>query len=95
MLEVRSHVCILKGGRPVKPTFFISNEEVGVVATKGGPSPRDVAWRRFVIETLVCLVLLAALGVVWLRGHADLFAGSATVVLVGLILRIVWREDGR
>jgi uncharacterized membrane protein len=63
------------------------------MAARSGPSKRARQWRRFLIETLLCIVLLAAIVVVWARGRSDFLAGSATVALVGLILRILWHPD--
>lgn len=63
------------------------------MAAQKGPSRGAVAWRQFVFETVVCVVLILAIVAVWARQRSDVFAGTATVVLVGLILRILWRRD--
>ncbi len=63
------------------------------MATQKGPSRGAIAWRQFVFETVVCVVLVLAIVAVWLRARSDLFAGTATVLLVGLILRILWRRE--
>jgi hypothetical protein len=50
-----------------------------------------VAWRRFLIETLLCLVLVGAIAIVALRaGHAVL-TGPTIAVLVAAILGILWK----
>lgn len=56
-----------------------------------GPPPALLAWRRFVIETLICFELVAVIAVVGLGGSHDLFAGAAIATLVATILRIIWR----
>jgi hypothetical protein len=62
------------------------------VRVDSGPSPALVAWRRFVIETLVMLELLAVIAVVGFGASHDLFAGAAIATLVTAILRILWRR---
>ena len=57
-----------------------------------GPSPALVAWRRFVVETLICFELLAVIAVVGFGVSHDLFAGTAIGALVTAILRIIWRR---
>jgi hypothetical protein len=54
-----------------------------------GPSPALLAWRRFLVETIVCLVLVAALVLIALEGRHDLLAGSTILALTGMIVRIV------
>lgn len=63
------------------------------MARQEGPSRGAVAWRQFVFETIVCVVLILAVVAVWMRQRSNVFAGTATVLLVGLILRIVWRRE--
>ncbi|MGO9320665.1 MAG: hypothetical protein ACLQBY_07690 [Solirubrobacteraceae bacterium] len=58
-----------------------------------GPSPALVAWRRFIVETLVCFELIAVIAVVGFGASHDLFAGAATGALVAAILRIIWRRS--
>lgn len=58
-----------------------------------GPSQALVAWRRFVIETMLCFELLAVIAVVGFGMSHDLFAGAAIAVLATGVLRILWRRD--
>jgi len=55
----------------------------------GGPTPRAWAWRRFIIETLVCLVLLAAMVEMGRQARDNIFAGPAILALAGAIVAIV------
>jgi hypothetical protein len=57
-----------------------------------GPSPSLVAWRRFIIETLVCFELIAVIAVIGFGASHDLFAGAAIATLVAAILRILWHQ---
>ncbi|HEY4916776.1 MAG TPA: hypothetical protein VIH92_07685 [Solirubrobacteraceae bacterium] len=58
----------------------------------GRSSPALVAWRRFVLETLVCFELIAVIAVVGFGASHDLFAGAAIGALVATIMRIIWRR---
>jgi hypothetical protein len=51
-----------------------------------------LAWRRFFIETVICVELIAVIGVVGFGTSHDLFAGTAIGALVAAILRIIWRR---
>lgn len=55
----------------------------------GGPSAALVAWRRFVIETLVCFELVALIAVLGFGASHDLFGGALIGTLVVAILRIL------
>jgi hypothetical protein len=57
------------------------------------PSPALVAWRRFIIETLVCFELIAVIAVVGFGASHDFFAAAAIGALVTTIMRIVWRHS--
>lgn len=57
-----------------------------------GPSPALVAWRRFVIETLLCLEFAAVIAVVGFGASHSLFAGAGIASLGAVILRILWRR---
>jgi hypothetical protein len=61
----------------------------------GGPSPSVIAWRRFVIETVLCLVLLGAIVVIALGARHILLAGPAIIALSGAILGILWHGSDR
>lgn len=55
-------------------------------APKAGPSRWLVAWRRFLIESLLCLVLIGVIVIVAVRGiggvlFAPFIAGVATVIV--------------
>lgn len=57
-----------------------------------GPSQALVAWRRFVIETMLCFELLAVIAFFGFELSGDVFAGAAIATLVAGILRIVWHR---
>jgi hypothetical protein len=57
-----------------------------------GPSLALIAWRRFLIETLVCFELIAVIAVVGFGATHSFFTGAAIAALVATILRIVWRR---
>jgi hypothetical protein len=63
-----------------------------VLPLGSGPAPALIAWRRFIIETLVCFELIAVIAVIGFGASHDLFAGAAIGALVAAILRIVWRK---
>jgi glycerol uptake facilitator-like aquaporin len=56
-----------------------------------GPSRSVVAWRGFLIETLLCLVLIAMIVVIAVHAPANPLAGVSVVALVAAITRILWR----
>jgi hypothetical protein len=56
-----------------------------------GPSPGIIAWRRFLVETVLCIVLVIAIAVVVLGASHDIVASPVVAALVAAILRIVWR----
>ncbi len=58
-----------------------------------GPSQALVAWRRFVIETMLCFELIAVIAVVGFGLSHDVFAGAAIAALVAAVLRILWRRE--
>jgi hypothetical protein len=58
-----------------------------------GPSETLVAWRRFVVETLLCFELIAVIAVVGLGASHGLFAGAGLAALVAAVLRIVWHRE--
>lgn len=51
-----------------------------------------VGWRRFLIETLLCLVLVGAIAIVALRASHEVFAAPTIAVIVATIMRILWRR---
>jgi hypothetical protein len=59
---------------------------------RGGPSPRTIAWRRFVIETLLCVVLVAVIVAIALQARHDVLASPAIVALTGAVVAIVQRR---
>jgi hypothetical protein len=59
---------------------------------QGGPSPGTVAWRRFVLETLLCVVLLTLIVLIGVRVPTKPLAGLAVAALVTWIVRILWRR---
>jgi hypothetical protein len=58
-----------------------------------GPTPGMVAWRRFLIETVVCVELIAVIAVVGIRASHELLAGVAIGGIVAIILRVIWRHS--
>ena len=58
----------------------------------GGPSKALLAWRRFIVETLLCFELVAVIAVVGFGAPHDVYAGAAIGALVAAILRILWRS---
>jgi hypothetical protein len=58
----------------------------------GGPSKAALAWRRFVIELLVCVVLLLAIVAIALGASHEPLAAPAILALAGMILGVVRRE---
>ncbi|HKH79089.1 MAG TPA: hypothetical protein VJ996_03660 [Solirubrobacteraceae bacterium] len=59
--------------------------------SREGPSRSIVAWRRFLIETLLCLVLIALIVVIGARATGDPFAGICVIALIAAVTRILWR----
>lgn len=59
----------------------------------GGPPPGFRAWWRFVIEGLVCLVLVAAIVVIAFEGRHNILSGPAILALAGMIVGIVRNGD--
>jgi undecaprenyl pyrophosphate phosphatase UppP len=58
---------------------------------RGGPSQRLIAWRRFVIETVVCVVLIGVMGVVALDARHDALAGVSVIAVASVIVGITRR----
>jgi len=61
-----------------------------------GPSRGAVAWRRYLVELAVCLVLLGAIVAIGLEARSDILAGPAILALAGSIVAIVrhrWDDD--
>lgn len=56
---------------------------------RGGPSRRLIAWRQFIIETVVCVVLVGVIGVVALDARHDALAGASVIAVASLIVGIV------
>jgi hypothetical protein len=55
-----------------------------------GPSHGLRAWWRLTIESVVCLVLIGAAVLLWVRAPDGWLNGAATALLVSLVLRIIW-----
>lgn len=66
---------------------------VSIHDDNGGPSPGTVAWRRFLLELVLCLVLTAMIVVVVLRARHEVLASPLIAAMVAAILRILWRRD--
>jgi hypothetical protein len=55
-----------------------------------GPSKGLRDWWQLTIESLVCIVLIGAVVLLWIRDPLGWLNGTATAVLIGLVLRVVW-----
>jgi hypothetical protein len=73
--------------------FLIRKRWVVETRQQDGPSRRLVAWRRFVLETVLCVVLIGAVGVIGLHASNNALAGIALGGAVTAILRILWRDS--
>jgi hypothetical protein len=51
-----------------------------------------VAWRRFVVESLVCLVLVAVIAVAGISRPGNVFIGTFVLSVVAAIIAIVRYE---
>ena len=60
-----------------------------------GPSPRMFAWRLFIMETVLCVVLVAAIVAIALEARHDLLAGPAIIALAGVIVKILRGASSR
>lgn len=56
------------------------------------PSRWLVAWRRFLVESLLCLVLLGVIIIAAVRGHGGILIGPFVAALAAVIVQIV-RHD--
>lgn len=54
-----------------------------------GPSQRLVAWRRFLVESLVCVVLIGVIVLAAVRGLGGVLIGPFVVTVAAAIVRIV------
>ena len=61
-------------------------------SSAAGPSARIIAWRRFWIETLLCLTLLAIIVTTAFGSPTQPLSGIAIVGLVAWIVRILWQR---
>jgi ABC-type Co2+ transport system permease subunit len=57
-----------------------------------GPSQRVVAWRRFLVESLLCLVLIGVIVLAAVRGLGGVLIGPFVVTVAAAIRRIVRYE---
>jgi glycerol uptake facilitator-like aquaporin len=65
---------------------------MGSASQDGGPSRAVLAWRRFVVELLVCAVLLLAIVAIALGASHEPLAAPAMLALASMILAVVRRE---
>jgi|HubBroStandDraft_3_1064219.scaffolds.fasta_scaffold01480_8 hypothetical protein len=61
-------------------------------AWKRGPSRQLVAWRGFLIESLLCMVLIGVIVVAAVRGAGGVLFAPFVAGIATLIVRIVRRE---
>ncbi len=57
-----------------------------------GPSQGLLSWWQLTIESVVCIVLIGAVVLLWIRSPVGWLNGSATALLTGLVLRVVWHQ---
>jgi ABC-type Co2+ transport system permease subunit len=57
-----------------------------------GPSRRVVAWRGFLVESLLCLVLIGVIVLAAVRGLGGVLIGPFVVTVAMAIIRIVRYE---
>lgn len=57
-----------------------------------GPSKGLRGWWQLTIESLVCIVLIGAVILLWVRSPVGWLNGTATALLVGLVLRVIWHQ---
>ncbi|HTA96846.1 MAG TPA: hypothetical protein VK730_04295 [Solirubrobacteraceae bacterium] len=57
-----------------------------------GPSRWLVAWRRFLVESLLCLVLVGVIVLAAVRGLGGVLIGPFVVTVAAAIVRIVRYE---
>jgi hypothetical protein len=60
-----------------------------------GPSRQTIEWRKFLIETVICIVLVVLIVVIGLHASGNPLAGPSIAGLVAVILGIIWRRADR
>jgi glycerol uptake facilitator-like aquaporin len=58
--------------------------------SSGGPSPELVAWRRFIVETVVCIVLVAVVTKIGLVAYDKPFTALTIGAIVAAIRSMIW-----
>jgi hypothetical protein len=67
-------------------------ERKGLARDDGGPSRGLVAWRRFLVESLLCVVLIGVIALAAVRGFGGVFFGPFVVSVAFAIVAIVRHE---
>jgi glycerol uptake facilitator-like aquaporin len=84
-----------------EPERHKEEEESDSAAPRGsgndvpGPSRQAIEWRKFLIETVICIVLVFLIVVIGLHASGNLLAGPSIVGLVAVILGILRRRADR
>lgn len=60
--------------------------------TNRGPSRALIEWRRFILETLLCLELMGAIAAVGIGASDHLIGAVGSSALITAILRVLWRR---
>jgi glycerol uptake facilitator-like aquaporin len=84
----------------IEPEWHKKEDETDPVAPLGpetapGPSRQTIEWRKFLIETVICIVLVVLIVVIGLDASGNLLAGPSIAGLVAVILGIIWRRADR
>ncbi len=71
---------------------MFSGERSGARRAGGGPSRGLVAWRRFLVESLLCVVLIGVIALVAVRGFGGVLIAPFVVSVAFAIVAIVRYE---
>jgi hypothetical protein len=61
-------------------------------ARRDGPSQELIAWRRFLFETLRCIVLIGAIVMITVRASENMLTGVAIGGPATAVSRTLWRR---
>jgi hypothetical protein len=83
--------------KPERDKEKIENDPAAPIEPEGvpGPSRRTIEWRKFLVETVICIVLVGLIVVIGLHASGNLLAGPSIAGLVAVILGIIWRRGDR
>jgi hypothetical protein len=80
------------GRRTLAQNPVFSGERKGIGRERGGPSQGLVAWRRFLVESLVCVVLIGVIALAAVRGFGGVLIAPFVVSVAFAIVAIVRYE---